>query len=97
MLAAARVAPNTFLLLSGDTCHSRQCYSGDPPRTICKEMYADWELSRTTVAKLTRVHEEMKNVMVMLAHDWEHEREIPLFPEELASWAVEAVKQRETN
>ena len=94
MLAAARVAPNTFLLLAGDTCHSPFCYAGHSPRTICKEMYADWEVARATVAKLARVDGEMPNVLVMLAHDWKREREIPLFPEELKAWAVQTARQR---
>ena len=94
MLAAVRVGPDAFVLLSGDTCHSRQCYCGEPPRTICKGMYADWDVARETAGRLARVQNELPNVLVCLAHEKEREEEMPLFPASINEWAVKEVERR---
>lgn len=92
MVAAARVGPDAFVFLCGDTCHNRQCYVHG--RTIARTMYVDWPLAQETAARLGRVHKELKNVVVILAHEHEREKEMPLFPLALNEWAVGEIEKR---
>ncbi|KAJ3541404.1 hypothetical protein NM688_g6088 [Phlebia brevispora] len=92
MLVAARVAPNVFVLLSGDACHSRECYASG--RAVSKEFEAHWSLAQETARRLYQVHKALDNVVIILAHERERETEMPLFPSELNVWAVEEVEKR---
>ena len=93
MLAAVRVGPNTFVLLAGDTCHSRECYAG-AQRMISKEMHGNFDVAQESVKRLGGVDKELDEVLVILAHEWEREREIPLFPLALNGWALEQAETR---
>ena len=89
----ARVAPDSFVFLAGDTCHNRLSY--DPgARELSEENYADVVTARSTVQKLAQLHRQADNVIVILAHERERLEEMPFFPEDLRDWAVEEIRKR---
>ncbi|TFK51105.1 Metallo-hydrolase/oxidoreductase [Heliocybe sulcata] len=99
LLARVSTSPATYILLAGDCCHNRLCYTPGE-RLISQENYEDIEVARDTVAKLVNCAREgelkvgkeeggIGKVVVILAHEKEREEEMPLFPKELNSWAVE--------
>lgn len=92
LVAFARVAPNTFVLLAGDCCHNRQCYTPGE-RLVSRENHHDIEAARATVDRLKRMNAE-DNVVLVLAHEAERLGEMPLFPHRLDSWAWDEVKRR---
>ncbi|THH02615.1 hypothetical protein EW026_g332 [Hermanssonia centrifuga] len=91
--ALARVAPNNFVFLAGDTCHNRECYVPGT-RLISEENYADLEMARETVTRLVRMNKEVHNVVTILAHEAEREQDMPQFPVDLKEWAVEEIQKR---
>ena len=92
--ALARVAPSTFVLLAGDVCHNRTCYNPGE-RIVSEKNHEDVELARRTVARLTKVGEGIHNVVIVLAHEAEREKEMPMFPESLNEWAGKEVERRD--
>ncbi|KAF9245701.1 beta-lactamase-like protein [Melanogaster broomeanus] len=95
--ALVRVAKDTFVLLAADCCHNRQCYdptstSSGMVRIISRDNYEDWELSKSTVAKL--VDMSRRNLVVILAHEGEREMEMPMFPLTLNDWANDQVAKK---
>ncbi|KAJ3555476.1 hypothetical protein NM688_g2559 [Phlebia brevispora] len=91
--AFARVAPDGFLLLAGDTCHNRECYCPGE-RLVSSENHQDTAKARETVKRLVRTNEEVPNVIVVIAHEKEREDEMPLFPDELGPWAMSEIDKR---
>ncbi|KAJ3916175.1 hypothetical protein F5877DRAFT_47122 [Lentinula edodes] len=89
----------TYVLLAGDCCHDRQCYTVVPPsrfiREISEENHEDIAEARTTMASLIQVAKQLPNVVIILAHEKEYEEEgMPLLPVSLNGWAVERVRER---
>lgn len=94
MTAAARIAPDSFVFLAADTCHNRLCYSPGT-RLICQASYDDIDAARVTVQLLTKLNAEHKNVVVILAHERERAKEMPLFPgPNLREWALGEIEKR---
>lgn len=85
LAALLRVGANKFVLLAGDCCHNRQCYT--TPRLISPYNYEDLETARATVENLKILSRE-PNVIVILAHEVERLNEMPLFPNCLNEWAT---------
>lgn len=93
MIALARVAPNSFICLAGDTCHHHEAYK--PGTRILSELqYAEIEMARTTVKRLAKLDTGADNVLVIIAHDAERWKKLPLFPDDLGDWAREEFAQR---
>ncbi|EED80741.1 predicted protein [Postia placenta Mad-698-R] len=94
LAALARVSPNAFILLAGDCCHNRQCYTPGV-RLVSRENYHDIETARDTVERLKRMNGE-PNVVLVLAHERERlEDSMPLFPQRLNEWVTtEIVRKR---
>lgn len=91
----ARVAPDSFLFLAGDTCHNRLAY--DPAERELSEMnYADVVTARATVQRLARLNRQADNVVVILSHERERLQEMPFFPVDLKTWAVVEIAKRRT-
>lgn len=85
-----RVGPNSFVILAGDCCHNRLCY--DPgQRLISKWNHEEIDTARKTVDWLKKMHIE-SNTVVVLAHESERAKEMPLFPDSLNDWAMSHVK-----
>lgn len=94
MAAAIRIAPNSFVFLAADTCHSRQCYSPGK-RLISQAAHADISVARRTVQWLTRLNNDYKNVVIILAHEQERAEEMPLFPgSDLKEWTMGEIERR---
>ena len=94
LAAAARIAPNSFLFLAGDTCHNRICYS--PGERLISELnHMDIETARHTVKRLVKLNDEYPNVIIMIAHDAELAKQMPFFPSsDLKDWALAEIERR---
>jgi len=92
LAALARVGPNQFVLLAGDCCHNRLCYSPGE-RLISRENHDNIDLARETVKHLQVMH-QLDNVVVLLAHEVERLNEMPLFPQKLNKWAGEEIQRK---
>ena len=93
LAALARVGPNAFVLLAGDVCHNRACYNPGE-RLVSEVNHMDIAVARETVSRVVRVAKEIPNVVVILAHESEREKEIPFFPVAIDSWVVNEVRRR---
>ena len=91
LAALVRVGTDRFVLLAGDCCHNRQCYT--TKRLISPLNYEDLEASRDTVEKLKIMSRE-PNVVVILSHEAERLHEMPLFPKSLNVWATGFVEEQ---
>ncbi|KAJ3729665.1 beta-lactamase-like protein [Lentinula raphanica] len=97
-------SPNleTYILLAGDCCHDRQCYTVVPPnldiRQISEANHDDIEEARATVASLIHVVKEFPNLVIILAHEKEYQEEgMPFLPDSLNHWVVDRVRTRLTD
>ncbi|KZT23544.1 Metallo-hydrolase/oxidoreductase [Neolentinus lepideus HHB14362 ss-1] len=99
LLVRVSTSPATHVLLAGDCCHNRLCYSPGE-RLISQENYEDIDVARVSVSKLVEYAKLQKvelglgdertgRLVVILAHEKEREEEMPLFPEKLNDWAIE--------
>lgn len=93
LCALARVAPNAFLFLAADICHNRLCYAPGM-RVVNAANHISHEVAKETVAKLARLHKEVPEAVVVLAHEKEREEEMPMFPSELGPWVAAEVEKR---
>lgn len=93
MVALARVAPNSFICLAGDTCHHHEAYKPGT-RLLSELQYAEIETARATVKRLAELDTSADNVLVIIAHDAERWKEVPLFPENLGGWTTEEFAKR---
>ena len=94
--AVARVAPDSFVLFAGDTCHHREAYNPGA-RLISENMYADIAAARATVKRLAEMNEGHENVIVVLSHEMERVGEMPFFPEDLKEWVVAEIQKRKAS
>ena len=94
--AVARIAPNSFVFLAGGARHNRLCY--DPgERLISGRVHQDVDAARKTVGWLKKLNVEYPNVIIILTHEKERVREMPLFPDDdLKQWAVREIEKRIT-
>ncbi|GJE97374.1 MBL fold metallo-hydrolase [Phanerochaete sordida] len=92
--ATARVAPDTFIFLAGDTCHNRLCFAPGE-RLVSEENHADIETARATVRRLVRLDTEYPNIVTIIAHDAALKEVLPFFPgPDLRQWALGEVGKR---
>ncbi|KAI0344771.1 Metallo-hydrolase/oxidoreductase [Trametopsis cervina] len=92
--ALARIAPNTFVFLGGDTCHNRQCYVPGT-RITSNRIHYDGERAKETINRLAKLNEEADNVVVILAHEAERlEEGMPLFPHDIKDWVTHRIEKR---
>ncbi|KIK57565.1 hypothetical protein GYMLUDRAFT_172636 [Collybiopsis luxurians FD-317 M1] len=91
---ASELSPSIYVLLAGDCCHNRECYSPGT-RLVSQENHDDIVVARETVSSLIRTAKEMPNVIVVLAHEKELEEEgMPLLPTSLNDWAARRSAER---
>ncbi|EKM53993.1 uncharacterized protein PHACADRAFT_257539 [Phanerochaete carnosa HHB-10118-sp] len=94
LAAAARIGPDSFVFLAGDTCHNRLCYSPGE-RLISERGHRDIGSARKTVKRLIELDASYPNVVVVITHDSLRKEEIPFFPEsDLRSWAENEIEKR---
>ena len=93
LIAAARVGPNTFVFLAGDSCHGRECYCPGV-RVTSDKVHENWDAAKDTVGRLARLDKEYPNAVVILTHEKQREEEMPFFPEELNGWAAKEVEKK---
>lgn len=94
LATAARIAPDSFVFLAGDTCHNRLCYAPGE-RLVSEKVHHDIETARETVRRLTKLDKEYPNAVVIIAHDSQRKEEMPFFPESnLNHWAVGEIEKR---
>ena len=91
----ARVAPDSFVLFAGDTCHHREAYNPGA-RLISENMYADIAAARATVKRLADMNKSHENVIVVLSHEIERMGEMPFFPKDSREWVVAEIQKRKT-
>lgn len=91
--AVARVAPNSFILFAGDTCHHRQAYNPGA-RLISENMYDDIETARATVKRLAELNKSHENAIVVLSHEIERVGEMPFFPKDVKEWVDTEIQKR---
>ena len=93
IIAAVRVAQDSFIFLSGDACHTHACYAPGV-RVVGDRMHANPDVARDTVRRLKKVNDEYPNGVVILAHDVVLLEVMPLFPNDINGWVIETVTER---
>ena len=95
LAAAARIGPQTFVVLAGDACHARANYCPGH-RMFGPVMHSHKELARDTIGRLTKLDRDYPQAVVVLAHESERETVdgMPFFPERLNEWAMDLGKKR---
>ncbi|EKM53983.1 uncharacterized protein PHACADRAFT_257520 [Phanerochaete carnosa HHB-10118-sp] len=101
LAAAARVGPDSFVFLAGDTCHNRLCHS--PGERLISErghcvIALARKLARKTVKRLIELDTGYPNAGVIITHDSLRKEEMSFFPEpdlsDLGSWVENEIEQR---